>query len=118
MDDSMPEGFLSLAVRERLDRVRATARAVLRDDYKARDFLARPHRQLDQRRQQVLVEAIIVEISETAARVIGSWSAAASSAPAMNSPPLFATPETSISVDMPFEISGARYPSRIPSAIP
>jgi len=50
MDDMTPEDFLSLAVRQRLERVRAVARTVLRDDYKARAFLARPHRLLDQRR--------------------------------------------------------------------
>jgi len=57
MDDPTPEDFLPLAARERLERVRAAARAVLRDDYKARDFLARPHSQLDQRRPIDLILA-------------------------------------------------------------
>ena len=57
MDDFTPEDFLPSDARERLERVRATARAVLRDDYKARDFLARPHPLLDQRRPMDLVLA-------------------------------------------------------------
>jgi len=57
MDDPTPEDFLPLAARERLERVRALARTVLRDDYKARDFLARPHSLLDQRRPIDLIMA-------------------------------------------------------------
>lgn len=65
MDDPTPEDFLPAAARQRIERVRAAARAVFRDDYKARDFLVRPHPRLGQRRPMEL----ILEGEEGARRV-------------------------------------------------
>jgi len=53
--DPSAEEFLPADARARLERVRAAARAVLRDDYKARDFLVRPHPLLDRRRPMELI---------------------------------------------------------------
>jgi len=55
MDDMTLEDFLPADARARLARVRAMARAVFRDDYKARDFLTRPHPLLGRRRPMELV---------------------------------------------------------------
>lgn len=65
MNDPTPEEFLPAAARQRIERVRAAARAVFRDDYKARDFLVRPHPRLGQRRPMEL----ILESEEGARRV-------------------------------------------------
>ena len=55
MDDMTPEEFLPAATHARLERIRAIARTVLRDDYKARDFLIRPNALLGQRRPMELI---------------------------------------------------------------
>ena len=65
MDDMTPEDFLPAEARARLERVRRLARAVFRDDYKARDFLTRPHALLGRRRPMELV----LEGEEGASRV-------------------------------------------------
>lgn len=55
IDNMKPEEFLPADARARLERVRTIARAVLRDDYKARDFLTRPHALLGRRRPMELI---------------------------------------------------------------
>jgi len=50
-----PEDFMPPDARARFDRVRAAAREVFGDDYKARDFLVRPHPQLEGRRPMELL---------------------------------------------------------------
>lgn len=49
-DDLTPEEFMPPDTRVRVERVRVAARAVFHDDYKARDFLARPNPHLQGRR--------------------------------------------------------------------
>lgn len=65
-DDMNPEDFLPADARARVDRVRATAREVFGDDYKARDFLVRPHPQLGRRRP---MELLLAEGDEGVRRV-------------------------------------------------
>ena len=54
-DDMTPEDFLPPDARARFDRIRAAAREIFGDDYKARDFLVRPHPQLGRRRPMELL---------------------------------------------------------------
>ncbi|MGY0709985.1 antitoxin Xre/MbcA/ParS toxin-binding domain-containing protein [Azospirillum argentinense] len=54
-DEMTPDDFLPPDARARFDRIRATAREVFGDDYKARDFLVRPHPQLESRRPMALL---------------------------------------------------------------
>ncbi|MBP2295523.1 antitoxin Xre/MbcA/ParS toxin-binding domain-containing protein [Azospirillum rugosum] len=54
-DEMTPEDFLPADARARFDRIRAAAREVFGDDYKARDFLVRPHPRLGSRRPMELL---------------------------------------------------------------
>lgn len=65
-DDMTAEDFLPPDARARFGRVRAAAREVFGDDYKARDFLVRPHPQLGRRRP---MELLLTEGDEGLRRV-------------------------------------------------
>lgn len=54
-DEMTPDDFLPPDARARFDRIRAMAREVFGDDYKARDFLVRPHPRLGDRRPMALL---------------------------------------------------------------